>query len=88
MVLKGLDETGQAELAHEIAQNHLENVVKVFESEDIHWEGADQFRQYFHLTDLEYSMTNIPSGKTMLQMRSALAAIPSQVMSAGRACRQ
>jgi Trehalase len=54
MVLKGLDAVGKDELAHEIALNHLENGVKVFESEDIHWEGADQFRQYFHLTDLVY----------------------------------
>jgi glycogen debranching enzyme len=54
MVLKGLDEIGQPELAHQIALNHLENVVKVFESEDIRWEGAEQFRQYFHLADLKY----------------------------------
>jgi glycogen debranching enzyme len=54
MVLKGLDEIGQNELAHEIAINHLENVVKVFESDDIHWDGAEQFRQYFHLTDLKF----------------------------------
>jgi hypothetical protein len=54
MVLKGLDEIGQNELAHEIAINHLESVVKVFESDDIHWEGAEQFRQYFHLTDLKF----------------------------------
>ena len=54
MVLKGLDECGQEELAHVIASNHLENVIKVFESEDIRWEGADQFRQYFHLTELKY----------------------------------
>jgi hypothetical protein len=54
MVLKGLDAIGQAELAHAIALNHLENVVKVFGSEDIRWEGAEQFRQYFHLTNLVY----------------------------------
>jgi len=54
MVLKGLDETGQAELAHAIAINHLENVVKVFESEDIRWEGAEQFRQYFQLDQLAF----------------------------------
>jgi hypothetical protein len=53
MVLKGLDAIGKDELAHEIAMNHLENVVKVFESE-VRWEGAEQFRQYFHLTDLVY----------------------------------
>ncbi|HEX9330440.1 MAG TPA: trehalase family glycosidase [Anaerolineales bacterium] len=53
MVLKGLDEIGQNDLAHDIAKNHLENVVRVFESEDTHWTGAEQFRRYFHLTDLE-----------------------------------
>jgi hypothetical protein len=54
MVLKGLDASGQEGLAHEIAKNHLENVVQVFESDDTPWLGADQFRQYFHLTDLNY----------------------------------
>jgi hypothetical protein len=54
MVLKGLDANGQVNLAHEIAKNHLENVVKVFESEDIHWEGAEQFREFFHFTDLKF----------------------------------
>ena len=54
MVLKGLAATGEGELAHEIAMNHLENVVKVFEAEDIRWEGAEQFRQYFHLDNLQY----------------------------------
>jgi hypothetical protein len=54
MVLKGLDANGQEELAHEIAKNHLENVVHVFESEDTPWLGADQFRQYFHLVDLKF----------------------------------
>ena len=54
MVLKGLDASGQDALAHEIAINHLNNVVQVFESDDTPWLGADQFRQYFHLTDLSY----------------------------------
>lgn len=54
MVLKGLDENGEGELAHAIAKNHLENVVQVFESDDTPWLGADQFREYFHLTDLQY----------------------------------
>jgi len=54
MVLKGLADSGWDELAHEIGKNHLENVVKVFESEDVRWMGAEQFRQYFHLTDLKY----------------------------------
>lgn len=54
MVLKGLDASGEDALAHEIAKNHLENVVQVFESDDTPWLGADQFRQYFHLTDLQY----------------------------------
>ena len=54
MVLKGLGSIGQDGLAHEIAKNHLDNVVRVFESEDTHWTGAEQFRQYFHLTNLEF----------------------------------
>lgn len=54
MTLKGLDACGQDELAHEIAKNHVENVVRVFESDDTPWLGADQFRDYFHLTDLQY----------------------------------
>jgi len=54
MVLKGLGASRQTELAHEIAKNHLDNVVQVFESDDTPWLGADQFRQYFHLTDLKY----------------------------------
>jgi len=53
MVLKGLDEIGQNDLAHDIAKNHLENVVRVFESDDTSWAGAEQFRRYFHLADLE-----------------------------------
>ncbi len=52
MVLKGLDEIGWRDLAHQIAVNHNDCVVRVFESEDIHWTGAEQFRQYFHLPDL------------------------------------
>jgi hypothetical protein len=54
MVLKGLDEINQTDLAHQIAKNHLDNVVRVFESDDIHWEGAKQFREYFHLSDLKF----------------------------------
>jgi len=54
MVLKGLAACGQDELAHQIAKNHLHNVVQVFESDDTPWLGADQFRQFFHLTDLKY----------------------------------
>jgi hypothetical protein len=54
MVLKGLNEIGQNDLSHNTAKNHVDNVVRVFESEDIHWAGAEQFRAYFHLTDLEY----------------------------------
>ena len=54
MVLKGLDANSQAEFAYAIAKNHLDNIVKVFESEDIRWEGAEQFRQYFHLAELNY----------------------------------
>ena len=54
MAIKGLESNGLDDLAHEIAKNHLENVVKVFESEDIHWDGADQFRQYFQLDHLTF----------------------------------
>jgi hypothetical protein len=54
MVLKGLDAIGQDDLAHEIAKNHLGNVVRVFESDETPWLGAEQFKQYFHLTDLKY----------------------------------
>jgi glycogen debranching enzyme len=54
MALKGLEANGKYKLAHEIAKNHLENVVKVFESDDIHWEGAEQFRQYFQLDHLTF----------------------------------
>jgi hypothetical protein len=54
MVLKGLDLNGQTNLAHEIAKNHVENVVKVFESDDTLWLGADQFKNFFHLEDLKY----------------------------------
>jgi hypothetical protein len=53
MVLKGLDETGWKDLAHQIAVNHNDRVVQVFESDDTPWTGADQFRQFFHLTDLQ-----------------------------------
>jgi hypothetical protein len=54
MVLKGLDLNGQTSLAHEIAKNHVGNVVKVFESDDTQWLGADQFKSFFHLEDLQY----------------------------------
>ncbi len=52
MVLKGLDGAGCGDLAHRIGLNHNENVVRIFESENTPWLGADQFRQYFHLPDL------------------------------------
>lgn len=54
MTIKGLESIGMVELAHEIAKNHLENVVNVFESDDIRWEGAEQFRQYFHFDHLTF----------------------------------
>jgi hypothetical protein len=54
MVLKGLEANGQDELAHEIALNHLNNVVQVYESDIFRWEGAEQFRNYFHLTELPF----------------------------------
>ena len=41
-------------LAGAAGKNHLDNVIKVFESEDTHWEGVEQFRQYFHLVDLQF----------------------------------
>ena len=54
MVLKGLEATGQHDLAHQIARNHLENVTHVFESENFRWEGAEQFRNFFHLEDMKF----------------------------------
>jgi hypothetical protein len=54
MVLKGLEANGQDKLAHAIAMNHLENVVKVFESDDTRWEGEAQFRQYFQLDEVKF----------------------------------
>jgi len=54
MVLKGLEATGQTNLAHEIARNHLDSVVRVYESENTPWLGANQFRDFFHLEDLQY----------------------------------
>lgn len=39
MVLKGLERNGCEELAHEIAKNHLSNVVRVFEKTDTIWEA-------------------------------------------------
>ena len=41
------------DLAHQIAINHNDCVVRVFESDDTPWTGAEQFRQYFHLSDLK-----------------------------------
>jgi len=53
MVLKGLDEIGYTDLAHRIGINHNEAVVRVYESENTPWTGADQFRQFFHLDHLK-----------------------------------
>ena len=39
MVLRGLRAAGAHELAHEIGMNHLENVVKVFETTGTLWEN-------------------------------------------------
>lgn len=39
MVLKGLDEVGNFELAHEIAKNHHGNVIKVFNETGTVWEN-------------------------------------------------
>lgn len=52
MVLKGLEACGYAHLAHEIARNHLDNVVRVYESEDTPWENAEQFRQFFDIDEI------------------------------------
>jgi hypothetical protein len=54
MVLKGLDENGYGHLAHEIALNHLSNVVQVFTSDDTVWAGAEHFRRFFRLAELHY----------------------------------
>lgn len=54
MVLKGLDESGYSELAFQIARNHLENVVDIYLREDIHWEGAAQFKEFFHFEDFQF----------------------------------
>jgi len=53
MVLKGLIHTGHTGLAHQIALNHLERVVHVFQSDDTHWEGADRFREHFQIPNLQ-----------------------------------
>jgi hypothetical protein len=53
MVLKGLEANGQFELAHQIASNHLENVVRVFLS-DARWDGAQQFKDFFHIDELPF----------------------------------
>ena len=53
MVMKGLNAIGRGNLAHEIAQNHLANVVQVFESTTARWTSADFFRQFFDLKDLQ-----------------------------------
>jgi hypothetical protein len=39
MVLRGLTEVGRDALAHEIARNHLDNVVTVFEKTGTLWEN-------------------------------------------------
>jgi len=54
MVIKGLEAAGCGDLTHQIALNHLENVVRVFESDDTRWLGADQFREFFHLDQLKF----------------------------------
>jgi hypothetical protein len=52
MVLKGLAHTGHPGLAHQIAINHLEQVVQVYQSEDTRWAGAERFRHHFQLPEL------------------------------------
>ena len=54
MVLKGLDENGYGGLAHQIALNHLRNVVQVFTADDTPWTGAEHFRQFFRMSELHY----------------------------------
>jgi hypothetical protein len=54
MVLKGLDENGRGDLAHQIALNHLGNVVQVFASDDTVWTGAEHFRRFFRMSELHY----------------------------------
>ena len=54
MVLKGLEANGQTGLAHAIAKNHLENVVKVLNQKISAGRAPSSFRQYFHLTELNY----------------------------------
>ncbi len=54
MVIKGLEAVGCRDLAHQIATNHLENVVRVFESDEFRWHGAEQFRAFFHLDQLDF----------------------------------
>ncbi len=54
MVMKGLDKSGWQDLAHQIAINHNDRVVQVFESDNTPWTGAEQFRQFFQLSHLEF----------------------------------
>jgi hypothetical protein len=54
MVLKGLEAVGRKDLAFEIGMNHNQNVAQVFEMENTPWKGAEQFRNFFHLTDLQF----------------------------------
>jgi hypothetical protein len=53
MVLKGLQRLGYDTLAYQIALNHLNNVVEVFESSDLIWESADYFRSFFSLPNFQ-----------------------------------
>lgn len=46
MVLQGLTKVGADALAHEIAQNHLNNAVKIFEATGIIWENYSS--EYLH----------------------------------------
>jgi hypothetical protein len=78
MVLKGLDESGMGGLAHEIARNHLDNVVQVFESDDTRWQNADQFRQFFGLEDLELEETH-----TLWENYAPEAAAPGETSKPG-----
>jgi hypothetical protein len=55
MVLKGLSSVGRKDMAHRIGLNHNQNVVHVFEQDDTPWLGAEQFKQFFRLADIQVS---------------------------------
>jgi hypothetical protein len=78
MVLKGLDASGMGGLAHEIARNHLANIVSVYESDETRWQNADQFRHFFGLEDLELEETH-----TLWENYAPEAAAPGETSKPG-----